>query len=299
MKENIQNQGQQKTAKNLKKVQNLKVAVATALGLTAGTGVVIAADQLLNNEDVVADPAVEKEEVAAAAKPEPKSEPQTEITSEPKTEITSEPKTESTSDPVAGISKEPTQPEEIPAFAVLERETYTDEEGNDVEVAYGVTEGGHVCVVIDDGKTGVADLFWEDKNDDLDFQEEEVIPLAENGIEMNMADLIDFSENEEIAEPEPGTDFVAETDVVIAEDDTEDVDAEDAEDDTVGFAEMVDDPVVVDEPDAVSDLFDQVADVVEPEESESFEPVIEEPLMAEDTPAVDENVADNDFLANL
>jgi hypothetical protein len=67
MKENIQNQGQQKTAKNLKKVQNLKVAVATALGLTAGTGVVIAADQLLNNEDVVAEPAVEKEEVAAAA----------------------------------------------------------------------------------------------------------------------------------------------------------------------------------------------------------------------------------------
>ena len=291
MKENIQNQGQQKTAKNLKKVQNLKVAVATALGLTAGTGVVIAADQLLNNEDVVAEPAVEKEEVAAAAKPEPQP--------EPKTEITSEPKTESTSDPVAGISKEPTQPEEIPAFAVLERETYTDEEGNDVEVAYGVTEGGHVCVVIDDGKTGVADLFWEDKNDDLDFQEEEVIPLAENGIEMNMADLIDFSEDDEIAEPEPGTDYVAETDVVIAEDDTEDVDAEDAEDDTVGFAEMVDDPVVVDEPDAVSDLFDQVADVVEPEEPESFEPVIEEPLMAEDTPAVDENVADNDFLANL
>ena len=78
MKENIQNQGQQKTAKNLKKVQNLKVAVATALGLTAGTGVVIAADQLLNNEDVVAEPAVEKEEVAAAAKPEPQPEPQPE-----------------------------------------------------------------------------------------------------------------------------------------------------------------------------------------------------------------------------
>jgi hypothetical protein len=56
---------------------------------------------------------------------------------------------------------------------------------------------------------------------------------------------------------------------------------------------------VVDEPDVVTDLFDQVADVVEPEEPESFEPVIEEPLMAEDTPAVDENVADNDFLANL
>lgn len=265
MKENIQNLEQQKTAKNLKKVQNLKVAVATALGLTAGTGVVIAGDQLLNNEDMVAEPSVEKEEVAVAAKPKPQ--PETKHEEIGKVEIH-----------IKIDGPNPPQPEKIPAFAVLEREAYIDEEGNFVEIACGVTEGGHACVVIDEGMTGFADLFWEDENDDLDFQEEEFINLAENGIEMNMADLIDFSEY---------------------------FDAEDAEDDTVGFAEIVDDPVVVDnpfvvdDPDTVADVYDQVADVLEPEEPESFEPVIEESLMAEDTPAVDENVADNDYLANL
>lgn len=77
----------------------------------------------------------------------------------------------------------------LPDYLVYNQEVVTLENGGQMEVAWGVTENGRDCVIIDDDMDGKANRFIEDINDDGLVENAETINLADNDIVVSMEHL--------------------------------------------------------------------------------------------------------------
>lgn len=77
----------------------------------------------------------------------------------------------------------------LPGYTIFDHDIYTLENGGQMDVAFGVTERGHYCVLYDTDLDGLANTFFEDKNDSGYFSPDEGINLSDNGIVLSMNHL--------------------------------------------------------------------------------------------------------------
>lgn len=169
-KENLTLEQRAKNAVKSNKSQAWKVAVVSALGLTIGGGAAAAAiigkkDDTINQEEEVKQEEQEKEvEVVASHAP-----------------TSHAPKAEQADKGDEEVS--------LPEYVVYEQEVVTLPNGSQAEVAWGITENGNDCVLIDDDMDGRANTFIEDTNNDGLVANAETVDLADNDIAISMEHL--------------------------------------------------------------------------------------------------------------
>lgn len=178
--------------------QEWKTAMAAAVGFVGGGGVAYAIENLPKDgpEEPVQTDEPEKPEVKVVEvvevehkvihhyEPEPKPEP---------------------------------EPTSLPGYIIVEEEIVTTANGGQMHVAYGVTEEGHLCMLVDEDMDGMADTFYVDTNDNgqIDDGKLETISLTDNHIHVNMnylpmAEIDDplVVDDPVIPEPEPGEEVI-------------------------------------------------------------------------------------------
>lgn len=201
---------QNNTADNQKQKRNIpqnwKVGVATALGLVGGAGAVYAAEVISNDnvlspeeaaQEAVEDTAAEQtaaDTQAAAEQTAQANHPHhvVEVT-HVEHHVHEHPAHDPKPHPVAGNDpgNDPGHGPNsgLPNYTIVEEGIVDTEDGGQAHVAFGYTEDGHLCAVIDGDMDGLGDVFFVDVNDDQNIEESELINLHEANITVQMEEL--------------------------------------------------------------------------------------------------------------
>lgn len=171
-KENLTLEQRAKNAVKSNKSQAWKVAVISAMGLAVGGGV--AAATILPKDDDNVDEAED-------AKQEEQEKDVEIVQNHSHVTNNTTPKPAPVDNGDDDVS--------LPDYIVYEQQVVTLTNGSQAEVAWGVTENGNDCVLIDDDMDGRANRFIEDTNSDGLIEKAETIDLADNDIAISMEHL--------------------------------------------------------------------------------------------------------------
>lgn len=175
-KDNLTLEQRAKNAVKSNKSQAWKVAVVSALGLTIGGGVAAAAI-LHPDQDPEPTPDEEKEQEQA--------DKDVEVVNN----VTPSNHSNNSHPHVNHDDHNDHDDVALPDYLVYDQEVVTLENGSQIEVAWGVTENGRDCVIIDEDMDGKANSFIEDANGDGLVENAETIDLADNDITVSMEHL--------------------------------------------------------------------------------------------------------------
>ncbi|MBP5258297.1 MAG: hypothetical protein K6A98_05460 [Prevotella sp.] len=190
--------------KNSEKSQAWKVAVAAGLGLVGGASAAFGIPTIIDHFKPEPEPQPEPVPVPEPGDDEPAPGDETETNVENDAAQTAAPRqtvvhnhvnhthhhyhnttgTQQHQEP----APEPTN-EVLPKYTIFDHDIYTLENGGQMDVAFGVTENDHFCVLYDTDLDGLANTFFEDKNDSGYFSPDEGINLSDNGIVLSMNHL--------------------------------------------------------------------------------------------------------------
>lgn len=206
-KKNLTLEQRAKEASKSKKSQAWKVAVVSALGLTAGASSVYAYNHYKKDDEPVVEEDKKEEEVTIVPK----------ASTEHHASHTS-----------AHAAKHESHDDDVqvalPKYFVYEQEIITQENGSQIEVAYGLTDKLHDCVLVDDDLDGKADRFIEDVNGDGVVETAETIDLAQSDIHVSMDNLPELAYVEEVTVTTDDTNLEA---YVVDDDPNVNIDSDD------------------------------------------------------------------------
>lgn len=206
-KENLTLEQRAKNAVKSNKSQAWKVAVVSALGITVGGGVAAAA--ILKPDT----PIDQKDDEKQAEQ-------------EKDVEVVNNNSHVTSHTPRTGHVDKGDDDVSVPEYIVYDQEVVTLPNGSQAEVAWGVTENGNDCVLIDDDMDGRANTFIEDTNNDGLVEKAETIDLADNDIAISMEHLPSLDITVVVPEDNNDLAYVVDDDpnVNIDSDDVVDVD---------------------------------------------------------------------------